>query len=1044
MLHVSVLGGQAITDDQGGAVLVRSSRAVALIAYLAVHAGTPHPRQQVAGLLWPDSSDPQALTNLRRELHHLRRVLGDEDALVVTSRDLSWADTETCKVDVRAFASERQAAVAAAAAGDDEAVLAHGTAAIEAYRGELLPGACDDWLLEDRSLLERQCVDLLDLVSAARARAADLAGAADAARHRVALRPLEEVGYRALMELQAGMGDRAAAVSTYHRCASVLERELGVAPDDATREAFRRLMDGGQPELRSPAGPDVGAPRPGQAIVPLVGRSAELRVLRDAWRDAVAGHCGLVLVRGPAGVGKTRLVSELSGLARQHGAVIASSQCFATQGRLALAPVADWLRSPAIRAATAAIDPAWRAEVGRLMPEGGPGGGTPDPGSAAMMNAWQRLRFFEGLARALLAVGRPLLLVLDNVQWCDQETLAIVTLCLRLAAEPGDQGDTRLLVVGTLRDDGRDADPELAEWSVSMRATGQLTELPLGPLEATEVALLAGSVAGQPFTVADAATLHAATGGFPLYVIEAVRGTAGTRATAGEPRGTPWPPDDLAAVLRKRLEQVTPVAQQVARLAAAVGTAFTLDLLIEAGDAAAEVVVAAVDELWRRRILRELGDGYDFSHDLLRETAYGQVSPPERWLLHNRVGRALELLHAGDTDAVAAQLAEQYARAGRASQAVTYYERAAAIAAGRFAHGAAVRLYRKALAIIKDMPEGRDKDSLEARVRKGMTPPLNAREGYASPALQRTLERSLELAERLGDADLVLTGLVGLWSSRFVQGRTADSYQVATRVLGLAGPGPDLRGQAHFAAGGSAISLGMPGEGLRHLELAAGLSADSPWLNVGTRCDVHSLAWSSHAHWLIANERAAQAASRQAIELARSISHPYSLAIALAYAAVLRQMSGDLPGLRAAVSELDELCRRYGFAYYREWALILDGWSPDGTESGIAAIERGIHNLQSAGAFARMPYWLCLLADRAARDGRASAARATLDAALSAGHARDDLWWLPEVMRMRAAYDDGQAAAARLRQAAGLARKHGSLALLRRCEDDLRAASAAR
>ena len=80
--------------------------------------------------------------------------------------------------------------------------------------------------------------------------------------------------------------------------------------------------------------------------------------------------------------------------------------------------------------------------------------------------------------------------------------------------------------------------------------------------------------------------------------------------------------------------------------------------------------------------MRELREGYDFSHDLLREAAYGQVSPPKRWLLHRRLAQALELLHADDTDAVSAQLAEQYARGGRPGQAVAYYRRAADVAGG--------------------------------------------------------------------------------------------------------------------------------------------------------------------------------------------------------------------------------------------------------------------------------------------------------------------------------------------------------------------------
>src|SRR5271169_2412868 len=125
MLHVTLLGEQAITDDGTGSVRIRSSRTVALVAFLAVHAGSPQARQRIAGLFWPDSTDAQALTNLRRELHQLRQVLDDEPSLVVTSTDLCWRDTETCRVDLRVFDLEREAALAAAAADDDEGVLAH-------------------------------------------------------------------------------------------------------------------------------------------------------------------------------------------------------------------------------------------------------------------------------------------------------------------------------------------------------------------------------------------------------------------------------------------------------------------------------------------------------------------------------------------------------------------------------------------------------------------------------------------------------------------------------------------------------------------------------------------------------------------------------------------------------------------------------------------------------------------------------------------------------------------------------------------------------
>jgi DNA-binding SARP family transcriptional activator len=1023
MLQVSVLGEMAITGDGTGA-RHGSPRALALIAFLAAHAGAPQSRQLIAGLFWPDSADAQALTNLRRELHHLRQALADEPSLVVTARDLCWQDTDTCRVDLRVFDLAAQAAQAAAADGDGELAVRHATTALAQYRGDLLPGLYDDWLLELRSRLEDRCVQLCDLVSGQKAASGDLAGAVEAARRRIQLRPLEEAGYRTLMQLQADLGDRAGAVSTYHHCASVLERELGIIPDPVTRQAFQRLLARGEEEeeeLAAPAAP--AAARVGRAGSQLVGRSAELGLLRGLWQGAIAGHPGVVLARGGAGVGKTRLVTELAEQARLQGAVVASSQCFGTSGRLALAPVADWLRNPAVQSAAATLDGVWRAEVDRLVPSGDRA--DRGAGARAMADAWQRHRFFEGLARALLAAGRPMLLVLDNMQWCDQETLTFLTFCLGLAP------DAQILVAGTLRDDSLDEDPALGGWSGRMRTTGLLTELSLGPFDAADTARLAEAISGRPHSDADIALLQATTGGFPLYVIEAVRGTADTGAPT-QPSG------DLTAVLRNRLDQVTAPGREVAGLAAAVGTDFSLDLLTEASDLDAGAVVEAVDELWRRRILREFGDGYDFSHDLLRDTAYAQVSPPKRWLMHRRIAQSLELLHPDDTDLVSAQLADQYARGGRPGPAVSYYRRAADVAARRFAHAEAIRLHKKALSIITGLPDGKARDSQELAILEAMAAPLNARYGYASTELQHTLERTIALAESLGQGDSTVIGMLGLWTSRFVQGRMADSYQVATGALAAAAPGSELNGPAHFAVGGSAVSLGRPAEALHHLELAAVLTGGDLSLTVGTRPDVHTLAWGAHAHWLLGDDGSALSSSHDAITLARAVDHPYSLAVALAYGSITNQMRGDLPSLRETVGELRELCDRFDFAYYREWGLILDGWSQAG-EQGLRLVRRGIGNLRSEGSSARMPYWLSLLADLLTRHGNTNAARSTLDAALATGYTHDDVWWLPEVMRARAAHDEEQDALIRLRAAAQMASDHGSVALLRRCERDLAA-----
>ena len=1015
-MHVTLLGEQLLTGVDG-TIQARSSRTIALIAFLAAHGDAPQTRQRIAAAFWPDSSDEQALTNLRRELHHLRGVLGDEPALVVNPRDLAWRDSPTCVVDVRAFRTDRAAALAAAGGGDQDTFLTRATEAVARYGGEFLPGNDDDWARDTRSELEQQCVDLLDRIVPAYRATGDPARAAVAARRRVALRPLEEAGYRTLMECYGDLGDRAGAVSTFHHCASVLERELGVEPDPLTRDTLNRLLARTGPAVA--ATPDPPAPRTGRAGRRFVGRVSELGALRRRWHAATEGRAGLVLLRGDPGVGKSRLMAELADEARHGGAVVAEAQCFGTSGRLALSPVADWLRTPAVRAVLPSVDPVWRAEVERLLPPTRTRAEPARPGPRAMVDAWQRHRFFEGLSRALLAVDRPILLTIDNLQWCDQETLAFMTFCLGLAA------DGPVLVVATTRDDH---DPALAAWAVRMRATGQLTEIALDPFEVDDTAALAEAVTGTALSADEAALLHATTGGFPLYIVEAGRADAG--AATG---------DQLVSVLHGRLAQVSAEARDVAGLAAAVGRDVTLDLLTEAADLPADAVVGAVDELWRSRILREVGGGYDFSHDLLRDAAYADVSPPRRWLLHRRVAQGLELLHADDPDAVSAQLAEQYARGGRADRAVDYYRRAATVAACMFAHDEAIRLLEAALEIVGAMPAGRDRTTRELAIVESMTAPLTARHGYGSPLVRDALQRSLALADTLGRRDSVLDALVGLWSSQFVHGDTATAHRTATRALEMVAPDSPLRGPVHFGYAGSAASLGRLTESLEHFALAAeygGVHA----LTVGTRADVHGPAWTAHVHWLLGNADRAEEYATGAIERARAIGGVYPLAVALAYGAVTHQLRGDLPELRRVVDELCELCERYSLAYYREWALVLDGWSrDDGT--GAALARRGVEALTADGAFARMPYWLSLCADIARREGRPDAARATLDAALASGRARDDAWWLPEVMRMRAAHDDGDAAVARLQDAARLAGEHGSVALLARCHADLTARS---
>jgi len=285
---VTLLGGVSVRRD-GAPVRVASTRVVALLGYLVASAPAAQPRAHLAGLFWPDTVDTQARTNLRRELHQLRHIV-PEEALDVTDTSIGWRDTDRCQVDVRSFVT-RSAEVRSmlATVGPDDAFDAYlaerGQDVVDSYTGAFLPGSYDDWALEARDLLLRRCIELCDdLVSYLGSR--DAVAATELARRRIQLEPLEETGYRQLMALQVAARDRAGALTTYHRCAAILEEQLGVAPTVATSALLTSII-----ELTDAPAVDGTAWGTASAELSaldrgLVGREADVAVVVNRWLEA--------------------------------------------------------------------------------------------------------------------------------------------------------------------------------------------------------------------------------------------------------------------------------------------------------------------------------------------------------------------------------------------------------------------------------------------------------------------------------------------------------------------------------------------------------------------------------------------------------------------------------------------------------------------------------------------------------------------------------------------------------------------------------------
>jgi DNA-binding SARP family transcriptional activator len=341
-LRIRLLGEFDLRHGEAALPPLESARAESLLAYLLVHRDAPQARARLAFLLWPDSTESQARTNLRHVLHNLRRALPDPDRFLdVTSRTLRWREDSPFWLDVDAF----EEAVGRA----EEEALDGGVAsvqeAVETYRGDLLERSYDELLLTERERLRRRYLLALEHLVALLEERGNHAEAIPYAERLLRHDPLHEETYRVLMRLHDARGDRTRALRVYHACAAALERELGVEPSAATQRVYEALLprDEGPTPQEEPSGRvgPLGGP-------PLIGRSSQRALLISLWAAVESGGAQFVLVTGEPGIGKTRLVEEFRTWCAHRGAPTGYACSYPAEGALAYGPVVSWLRSDAL------------------------------------------------------------------------------------------------------------------------------------------------------------------------------------------------------------------------------------------------------------------------------------------------------------------------------------------------------------------------------------------------------------------------------------------------------------------------------------------------------------------------------------------------------------------------------------------------------------------------------------------------------------------------------------------------------------------------
>jgi DNA-binding SARP family transcriptional activator len=666
-VRVQLFGQFQIWVDGVPSKLSAPPKGLPLLAYLILHAKQAVSRDALAFTMWPDDTEEHARANLRRHLHYLSRAQpanDDQPWLVVDAERVQWNTRADAWVDVLEF--ERLVA------------LPHGRSqSVDLYAGDLLEELYDDWLFAPRERLRNAYLAALaELVVDCRSRR-DLLDAQRYAQLILAHDPWREDALRHLMTLRYERGDRSGALKSFAEFRNRLRQEMAVDPMPETLALHDAIVHNA-PLIDSQVHVEIDTERASRRglLMPFVGRGAEVEQLRAFWSRAARGRGSLALVSGEAGIGKTRLVSELALLVESEGGRVA----FGTTGYPESSPyqsIAGALRSTLPLLASSELNPIWLAAVAQIIPE--LAARRPELPELPVTDPHRdRLRLFEGIAAAfeVLAKSRPLLLVLEDVHWDGEATLAALAFLTRRAV-----GST-ILVVATYRDEEaprthplRRLRRELAsEHVVSSVAPQRLIPAAVAELVRSMPAL---AESGESVS----ASLHEQSEGNPLFLAQLIDdvldaksegAAAGSAAIGAQPAAH----IGIRKTIASRLTRLSQSARTLGDLAAVVGQGFDVEVLSELSGWDQQPIYDGLHELQDRHVVREStgqsGDSYAFTHHLIQATLYDELPANVRTRRHARVAQVLEDMNPGKGE-IAHEIARHYDLGGVAARAAVQY-----------------------------------------------------------------------------------------------------------------------------------------------------------------------------------------------------------------------------------------------------------------------------------------------------------------------------------------------------------------------------------
>ena len=653
-LQIRLLGGLQLFMHDVPIKFAAPLKAAALLAYLIVRRSRTMPRDTIAFALWPDEDEAKARANLRRHIAMLQHVLPTSDPPVILAdqRSIRWNTEFDPIVDLCEF--ERLSAFPGGA-----------SAAVALYAGDLLPAVYDEWLMTEREQLRMLQSANLERLTEGYRRDGDYPNAIRSGKMLLDHDPWREDTLRRIMMLRYESGDRAGALQEYEQFTRRLQTDLQVAPMPETIACFETIVRNAPVHLAASGSPSTAS---SADVMPFVGRSEELATLQACWLRAVRGHGRTVFVVGEAGIGKSRLAAEFARHVESQGGRVVSGGTISGEASPYEAIVRT-LRGALPMIAALDLKPMWLAAAATVLPELRQNHET-IPRLSALEPEREQSRLYEAMWRCFegLARVRPLLIVLEDLHWAGQATVAFLTyLVERLGSAP-------IILLVTYRDDETGPSHPLRAFRRIMQREHGVVSVPLGGLSLSDVESFITRLSGIGARDGFSRRAHALSAGSPFYLGEIVRESQFSEVAE------PVLPASLQIAIGARVARLSETARSVLAVAATVGQTFATEIVSAAGGFSEDHVLSCIDELLDARFVRvstaiagaNSGD-FVFSHQLIQAYVTGSIAAEKRVALHRRVGVVMEQFYHGREGTVARELARHFDIGGHAEKAAEYY-----------------------------------------------------------------------------------------------------------------------------------------------------------------------------------------------------------------------------------------------------------------------------------------------------------------------------------------------------------------------------------